>query len=146
MQPRKLAVLILTVLVCGCVSPMTRLEQDDLRWYAEDRYKFADAMPEATREEGLRKIEAYWETIETIRHIKDQDTLLTLDGEPMKRDAAREHVKRKIRETEKAADITAKTYCATMTRWTLSIPGRFCKTSVDAICIFAESPVSNIEW
>ena len=146
MQQRKLAVLILTVLVCGCVSPMTRLEQDDLRWYAEDRYKFADAMPEATREEGLRKIEAYWETIETIRHIKDQDTLLTLDGEPMKRDAAREHVKRKIQETEEAADITATTYCGTMTGWTLSIPGRFVKTSVDAICIFAESPVSNIEW
>lgn len=145
MRQRKLAVLILMVGVCGCVSPMTRLEQEDLRWYAQDRCKFADAMPETTREEGLHKVEAYWETIEAIRHIEDEDTLLTLDGEPMKRDAARKHVRDKIRQTEKAADITPKTYCATMTKWTLSIPGRLVKTSADAICILVESPVSNVE-
>jgi len=142
---RKAGILLLAALFCGCISPHTKTAQHDLRWYAEDRYKYAEAMPARDKEEGFRKIEAYWETIEAVRHIEDPDTHLTLDGESMKRDDARKHVRGRITRTEEVADITSCDYCAKMSLWTLSIPYCILKTPFDAVCIFAESPVSNIE-
>ena len=142
---RNIVLLLLTALLCGCISPHAKMEQYDLRWYAEDRYRYADAMPARDKNEGFTKVEAYWETIEAIRHIEDKETLLTLDGERMTRDAAREHVRKKIKRTEKIADITSCDYWGRMAFWTASIPYCFFKTPFDAVCIFVESPVTNIE-
>lgn len=141
---RFLAILSATVL-CGCVSPYTKTEQSDLKWYAQDRYRFADAMPAGNKEEGFKKIEAYWETIEAIRHVSKKDETLTLDGESMTRDAARQHVRTKIKDTEKTAGITSADYCARAAVWTAMIPVRILNTPFDAGMIFVESPVTNIE-
>jgi hypothetical protein len=144
LEPRFLVILAATV-VCGCVSPYTKMEQYDLEWYAQDRYRFADAMPARNKEEGFKKIEAYWETIEAIRHVSKKEATLTLDGESMTRDAAREHVRKKIRRTEEVARITSADYCARAAVWTAMIPVRILKTPFDAGMIFVESPVTNIE-
>jgi|GEM_PF-6068647 hypothetical protein len=140
-----LAVLAATVLG-GCVSPYAKMQQNDLTWYSQDRYRFADAMPATNKDEGFKKIEAYWETIESIRNLKDQDTMLTLDGTSMKRDDAREYVRKKIKHTEEATGITAADYCARACVWTAKIPLRILKTPYDATMIGVESPVTNIEW
>lgn len=139
-----LPILAATVL-CGCVSPYAKMEQYDLTWYAQDRYRFADAMPERNRDEGFKKIEAYWETIEAIRHVKKQDAMLTLDGASMTRDDARAHVRKKIKRTEEIAGITSADYCARAAAWTAMIPYRIIKTPFDAGMIFVESPATNIE-
>jgi len=139
-----LAILAATVL-CGCVSPYTKMEQYDLTWYAQDRYRFADAMPARNRDEGFNKIQAYWETIEAVRHVEKQDTMLTLDGTSMTRDDAREYVRKKIKHTEEVVGITPADYCARAAVWTAMIPYRLLKTPFDAGMIFVESPVTNIE-
>jgi len=132
--------------VCGCVSPYARMEQHDLRWIAEDRYAVADAMPARDKEEGYKKVHAYWESIEAIRHVEGADTMLSLDGRSMKRDEARELVRRKIKDAEKDAGITQVDYCGRAAVWTALIPYRFLKTGVDAVLMIAESPVTNVEW
>jgi hypothetical protein len=133
-------------LLCGCISPYAKIDQPDLKWYAEDRYRFADAMPATNKDEAFHKIEAYWETIEAVRHIKDKDTVLTMGGEKMNRDAARDHVNGRIRSTEQAVGITAGDYCGRAAVWTGMIPVKIVMSPFDAACILVESPVSNIEW
>lgn len=146
LRRRRFPVFLLAVLLSGCISPYTKVDQPDLHWYAQDRYRYAEAMPARDKEEAFKKIEAYWETIEAIRHLKDKETILVLDAEPMKRDAAREHVRKKIKRTEQIAKITVADYCGRAAVWTAMIPVSILKTPCDAAMIFVESPVTNIEW
>ena len=145
MLVRNVFIFLAVASLSGCVSPYTQMEQSDLGWYAADRYRFADAMPAGNKDEAFMKIEAYWETIEAIKHIEDKSETLTLDGQSMKRDDAREHVRKKIRRTEDKVGITSADYCGRACIWTAMIPYRILKTPYDAFCILVESPVSNIE-
>ena len=146
MRRRMFWVVLLATVLGGCVSPYTKMEQHDLRWYAEDRYSYADAMPARDKEEGFRKVQAYWEAIEAIRHLKENDAALVLDGTSMTRDDAREQVRRKIKRTEETAGITSSDYCGRAIVWTGLIPYRIVKTPVDAVFMLFESPATNIEW
>ena len=139
-------IILAAAALSGCVSPYTRLEQNDLRWYAEDRYRFAGEMPASTRDEAFHKIQAYWETMETIRRVEDSSAQFTLDAQAMDRDAARRRVRERIKQTEKNSDITAADYCGRMCAWTTTIPVKIALTPVDALLIGLESPVTNVEW
>ena len=140
-----LTTLLGVLLLGGCISPCTKMDQHDLHWYAEDRYRVADAMPARDKDEAFNKIEAYWESIEAIRHVKDENETLNIGGDPMTRDEAHRHVRERIHRTEEIAGITLCDYCGRATLWTAWIPARIVKTPFDALAIFLESPVTNIE-
>jgi hypothetical protein len=144
MKHARSAILIAAALLAGCVSPYSRMEPGDLRWYAEDRYQFASEMPAATKDEGFDKVHAYWETLEALKQV-DKDARLTLDGESMTRDEARRRVKDRIAETEKTASIGGGDYCGRACVWTAMIPLKVAVTPIEALLIGLESPCADLK-
>ena len=137
-------ILIAAALLAGCSSPYAKMEQGDLRWYAQDRYQFADEMPATTKDEGFDKVHRYWEAIEAVRHV-DKDASLAIDGQLMTPGEARGHIRRRIRETEQQAGITWADYCAGDCLWSASIPYKIIITPIEATVMGLESPCSNYE-
>ena len=140
-----MVILIAVAFLAGCVSPMSKMEQDDLRWYAQDRYQFAREMPESNQDEGFDKVHAYWETIEAVDHVKGGGATLVLDGRAMSRDDAKQLVRDRIKETEQRAGIGKTDYCGRACFWTLMITVKVAVTPVEAFLIGIESPCSNWE-
>jgi hypothetical protein len=63
----------------------------------------------------------------------------------MTRDDARGLVRKRIKETERQADITSADYCGRACVWTVMIPVKIALTPIEACQILVESPVSNCE-
>ena len=55
MRRRLTTVVLPILLLTGCVSPYTHMDQHDLEWYAADRYAIADEMPARDKNEGFKK-------------------------------------------------------------------------------------------
>jgi hypothetical protein len=139
--------LILTAaaLLAGCVSPYSKMEQNDLRGTIEDRYQFANEMPVSNQDEAIDKVHAYWETLEALNQVKEKQTQVVLDGQSMPRDDAKKHVRDRIHDTERGAEVGWDDYCGRACWWGVMIPVKVAMTPCEAFLIGIESPCADLK-